>query len=422
MRATSTITLAGVAVALSASRASGDTWMLGVNEAISVPAAHGIGAEADALLDAQAEKLTATGARYVRLNASSTPRLFRVLRQEVPDWTEVDKAMRRLGALDVAVVVVVAPWPANEPWTMVASCAIETPEAWQRRVQHLVERYDGDGKDDAPGAARVVAWEVDNEPDLHEDMRPGFCPPELHAETVRVTAEAIKRADPSATVLNGGLYRPHSALGKAYLASAVAAGLADHIDGFAGHVYPSAGNESLAVERLVRNVREVLGEMPIWITETSSIGEGDGTGPAGEAEQARAFAEVVGTARRLGVHALFWHTLTDPPIMRPGGVPYPGLFAVEVKEKEDGKVSVGGWREKPAVEVFRRMRTAGQGSGSSGGVSWSRVAGGWMVWSDSKKPGCGRPPAVPHGIAGGKVEADPCGWQIDGAAFAADQK
>jgi hypothetical protein len=29
---------------------------------------------------------------------------------------------------------------------------------------------------------------------------------------------------------------------------------------------------------------------------------------------------------------------------------------------------------------------------------------------------------VPHGIAGGKVEADPCGWQIDGAAFAADQK
>jgi len=37
---------------------------------------------------------------------------------------------------------------------------------WLHYVQKVVERYDGDGKDDAPGSPRISDWEVWNEQNI----------------------------------------------------------------------------------------------------------------------------------------------------------------------------------------------------------------------------------------------------------------
>lgn len=72
--------------------------------------------------------------------------------------------------------------------------------AYSNWVQAAVERYDGDGKDDMPGLKNPVKyWQVDNEPPR---LRDGY------SELVKITAKAIKAADPEAKVVLGGLQLP----------------------------------------------------------------------------------------------------------------------------------------------------------------------------------------------------------------------
>ena len=72
---------------------------------------------------------------------------------------------------------------------------------WAARV---VERYDADGTGDAPGSPRVAAWEIWNEPDQDGTWLPK-ADPAAYAVMLRTTHDAIKAADPSALVLNGGV-------------------------------------------------------------------------------------------------------------------------------------------------------------------------------------------------------------------------
>lgn len=77
--------------------------------------------------------------------------------------------------------------------------------AYARFVEAVVERYDGDGAGDMPGLRRGIKyWQVDNEP-----------PHGLsdYAAFLSLTYDAIKRADPAAKVIIGGvsgLNMPHS--------------------------------------------------------------------------------------------------------------------------------------------------------------------------------------------------------------------
>lgn len=395
-------------------------WILGVNEAVSVPPALSKQPDAEKRLDDFADLTLDAGVRYVRLNASSTPRLHQVMRQQEPDWARVDRAMQRLGERGIGVIVVMMPWPANDPWLAVDDCGIDHPASWTRRVQTLVERYDGDGQGDTEGAAKVIAWEVDNEPDLHDQMQPGFCPPEMHVETVAITAAAIREADPDAKVLNGGFYRPHSRTGATYMQATADAGLGDHIDGVSIHLYPSTDNEVSEIERAIDNTRASFGDRPIWLTETSTIGHGSGKGTGGEAEQARAMTSLVAAARRGGISAIFWHTLTDPP--KGGHVPSPGLYSGDEtsKLKEAGVMSTTGWSEKLGLTAFRHLATAMLQQGADEGLRWIQVTGGKLVWSETHNGDVGSLPGEPEPIAGGKVREKGEDWRVEGLAFIPD--
>ena len=71
----------------------------------------------------------------------------------------------------------------------------------------VVERYDGDGVDDMPGLAYPIRhWEVFNEPEMQGPENPALFQgePDAYLELLRVSAAAIRDADPLAVVLPAG--------------------------------------------------------------------------------------------------------------------------------------------------------------------------------------------------------------------------
>lgn len=73
-------------------------------------------------------------------------------------------------------------------------------EAYSNFLQRAVERYDGDGINDAPGSPVVRYWQIQNEPDFFwKDT------PENYAKLLKVSYRAIKKADPQAQVVIGGI-------------------------------------------------------------------------------------------------------------------------------------------------------------------------------------------------------------------------
>ncbi|MBA3944704.1 MAG: cellulase family glycosylhydrolase [Herpetosiphonaceae bacterium] len=79
--------------------------------------------------------------------------------------------------------------------------------AWAR---WMVDRYNGDGINDAPGSPRIAAWEIWNEPNDTASWLD--IPPDSNARKLRygqmlvAAYQAIKSVDPTAIVLTGGTY------------------------------------------------------------------------------------------------------------------------------------------------------------------------------------------------------------------------
>ena len=66
-------------------------------------------------------------------------------------------------------------------------------------VRALVERYDGDGKEDMPGLKKPVRfWQVGNEPDLASSDWEGY------ANLVQITTTAVKASCSHCQVAMGG--------------------------------------------------------------------------------------------------------------------------------------------------------------------------------------------------------------------------
>lgn len=83
-------------------------------------------------------------------------------------------------------------------------CAPTDPHAYAAWAAMVVERYDADGIDDAPGSPRIDAWEIWNEPDQDGTWLPR-ADPTAYGTLLRASYDAIKAADPTALVLSGGV-------------------------------------------------------------------------------------------------------------------------------------------------------------------------------------------------------------------------
>ena len=77
-------------------------------------------------------------------------------------------------------------------------------------LRALVERYDGDGRDDMPGLRYPIKyWEVMNEPGMQGknifNLKFFYGTPEEYLEILKVSYQTIKQVDPEAIVLMGGM-------------------------------------------------------------------------------------------------------------------------------------------------------------------------------------------------------------------------
>lgn len=158
-------------------------------------------------------------------------------------------------------------------------------DAYKNFLQKVVERYDGDGIEDAPGSPLINLWQIENEVDLTwRDTA------ENYAKLLKESYKIIKRANSQAKVAIAGVADPEG-FQKSYIS--ILKELAQirdnpqdrYFDIFDIHWYPIASqynyfiepsliNKQVYLNEYIRNIKEALIEYgysgtPIFITETA---------------------------------------------------------------------------------------------------------------------------------------------------------
>lgn len=231
----------------------------------------------------------------------------------VSAWAKYDRIVAAANAAGVELI-----WRLERPpaW---ARQAAEADPAWRaglerdansmappddladyaRFVGAVVERYDGDGADDAPGSPTVRHFQIWNEPNLRNEWGWREPRPEEFVELLRAGAAAARAASPQAVILFPGL-APTDGLDErapmtelAYLDRVYKAGGADSFDVMAAQGYglgqppdehryvflrgrgnwswrrPIDTRNDVSRVVLLREVMEANGDAgtPVWITE-----------------------------------------------------------------------------------------------------------------------------------------------------------
>jgi len=387
-------------VALNPRTATTGAEVFGINEGVALPRTT-MGSGQGGLLDHHVLTRRSTlvadlGATLVRAGSHTFPRLnWQDMAREGPaDFTGADTFFAAIGEADLDVVAVIGPWPGARTSMFTRQYVPEDMGAYTDWVEAVVERYDGDGHLDAPNLVRPVRlWEVDNEPDLHHDLPPragqqagrrqgAFETPQEYAEVLLATAAAIRRADPEAFVLSGGIYRPMAPKGRTYLEDVLAVpGVPEAVDAISLHCYLAA--EQLDVIPItMQAARELAPDHPIWITETSVPSSGKGAWMSPD-WQASMVVALHGALLAEGADRIFWHALVDPPRRQgPTGFRHNSLYRAVAQE------GASRWERKPAGDVYERLTACLAGVDltdmrgvTSGDGMLLQTADGWLAFS-----------------------------------------
>ncbi|NJM08594.1 hypothetical protein HC891_24020 [Candidatus Gracilibacteria bacterium] len=213
----------------------------------------------------------------------------------------------------------------NQPEYWCAPTDMQAYADWAARV---VERFDGDGVDDAPGSPRVAVWEIWNEPDKDGTWLPK-ADPGAYALMLKLAYQAIKQADPTATVLNGGVYVFDGVGEAAFMDRVVELAGWSSFDGISIHPWlidhaPDEPTLINARERfdvtipgriaLVERWAQARGGKPIWVTEVGWSVCGGACAPQfakSEDEQATFMVRSFVLAAALGVQHQSYFQLED---------------------------------------------------------------------------------------------------------------
>jgi len=164
--------------------------------------------------------LNSAGARWARAHVLWAAVEPRDTTPRTRNWAMSDSLIGVTAARGLELIVTIYK---NPDWAATTSCGPvdRVPLArYAEFVRDTVERYDGDGIDDAPGHPRVTHWEISNEPDFDRDVRLanpdlpdpvdgyGGCfgqDPAAYADLLRAAYGAVKDADPRAMVMFGAV-------------------------------------------------------------------------------------------------------------------------------------------------------------------------------------------------------------------------
>lgn len=275
-------------------------------------------------------------------------------------WSGADQAVRGLqagGMVPLAVLYTRPNWASSDGCGPIDLVPIVR---YQQYLTALVERYDGDGIDDAPGRPVIRHWEVENEQDfdanpLNNGGQPnhgscfGGARAAAYADHLRASWQAIKSADPTAVVIFGGVayerfynkvgYNPPGPFDYNFVGNALAASQAAHgaepgwpfFDWMAVHIYNdfrnnwdgaqpyrqelSAKMEHLRQNQMHRPGKFDLRSRPIAITEVGlSSAPADAWTERSEALQAIYPGQVLARAMAEGAPAVLWFVGKDRSI------------------------------------------------------------------------------------------------------------
>ncbi len=369
-----------------------------INEAVAVPARLVRGGSMDARavqqhLRQDASTAVGLGATFVRVNSATYPFANHMeWQRHRRSWERMDSYLAVLQRAGLEPVVVLGPWPGNHTANYTERYLPQDMDAYLAWVSSLVERYDGDGVDDAPGLLRGLRyWEVDNEPDLHNRVPPRDAKRELDPSTFETPAEygqllvataaAIRAAQPAAVVLNGGTFHTARPWGRAYLEQVLEhPGAQQAVDAVSVHAYFEEQSPELYYTAL-DNAQQLAAGRPVFVTETGVPAQRRGSRWVDEQWQARMLALVFGEAMARGVERVCWHSLSDPPANVAGGG---GGFGSHSLTRVQGASRI----DKPAGAVYRRLvEQAGsvpvaevQRVPVQGGRAVRLGAAGWLVY------------------------------------------
>jgi hypothetical protein len=197
-------------------------------------------------------------------------------------------------------------------------------DGYKAFVTAFVERYDGDGVDDAPSSPVVKYWQIGNEPDNETDLGEKIewnDTPENFALFVKETADCIRLADPTATILLGGLAKGLYGLQNFYdpmFTTLDGYGGGPYFDVFDVHWFGQvATNDYIGLDSVVPEINSMLDGYgytgtPIWVTETATYSDTpEGLVLQTEDEQARDLARRLLHYRCLGMEKVFWTPLKE---------------------------------------------------------------------------------------------------------------
>jgi hypothetical protein len=229
-------------------------------------------------------------------------------------------------------------------------------------VTALVERYDGDGINDAPSGVVIQYWELYNEPDFgsaiarHEGWGEHA---ERYAQMLAAIYEPIHEHNPLAQVVFGGL--AYSNFGddqnqgmhvRHFFEDVLAAGGGAYFDVMNFHYYPfqhnridwTDTNTSGLVEKYA-SLHETMAtynvEKPFMITELGYHCESyEPQSPSNPEYQARFVLELFTQSMSLGSHATIWWAFVD------GHSNFPYRTGLITKGKE--------WAARPSYVVYQQ--------------------------------------------------------------------
>jgi len=247
------------------------------------------------------------------------------------NWASVDTftqaARPDTGGLEFIVTI-----GGNPGWAAEHLNGVLDPEdvsSYTAFIAAAVERYDGDGIDDANGSPVVNHWEIYNEPDAGGDsahIRWGY-DGDKYAQLLAAIYPAVKNANPAAQVVFGGMaydwFEDNSGgpFVRGFIDDVLSAGGGAYFDVMNFHVYPVfwynwTNQESpglIEKSTFIKNKLASYGypNKPILITEAGWHSNSSASIPGDPEDQARYVVELFTQSIAVGAKTMVWWMLHD---------------------------------------------------------------------------------------------------------------
>jgi hypothetical protein len=293
---------------------------LQVGHAIGIAAGGGLSKMDSADLNQELDEMVAAGVTWVRFDIEWGDVQYNSPNDST--WGAYDTLVAAIAAHHLhglGIIVFTPQWARDPSCTGGAKCPPANPQQYATFASEVVARYKGDG---------IHAWEVWNEPNNY-DFWATKTNCDAYTALLKTTYPAIKKVDPTAIVITGGLAPEatdnNNISQMDFLNCIYRDGGKGYFDAVGDHAYtfptmPSSNDTNVWAQMSetspsLRSIMVANGDAnkKIWITEFGA--PTDGPDPAwyvSEAQQAQMVTDALGLYKNYSwAGPLFWYSLKD---------------------------------------------------------------------------------------------------------------